>query len=353
MLLLFKFSKCRMVAAMTIENQDDSYHWTPEKSVESKHARQLEAEELIGSTLNRLWDGVEIEEPLFEEAINTGIDIALSEIWDNEVEGRALAYHNVIHTALVMRRTLTAALTIHRQDPEAMTSRQVALSVYAAAWHDVENDYEELTEDIGENSHPLLVSKIALRRGDNEDTSADRARDLLYELNQNEETFTTSEADEVRDAIVRTMPVFTSDKAVYQDLEEAGPVAVSLSIGDIDGAGLDIKTFLREGDRFYREQYPNMFERYKFKGEHAAALIRRHALAWDEGQVSFARGRQLYSQQQIEKSILPEAVKVSLLKLLNFYGLSIEVAKHRHEERLQMNTEELLKSFGYHDPANQ
>ena len=284
------------------------------------------------------------------KGILKALDIIRERFEQSSEKENNLEFHNTRHTKDVIRRTALILETIQQYAPDAVSDKDIALGKIAAAFHDVVQNWE---------ANPL-PNKIIRKRfiKDNELASAEEARAFLEQENQKAEgTFTSEDLGVIEEAIRGTIPDWEpKNNTVFQPnlTEQSSLITRALALADIGTAGMDgAEMFLREGDALFREENLDIvrtLQQSESITEEQKTRFRERLLQWTQIQPTFASGRKMLLQQELQ-GIPLEAIP-AVQKLFEKFDESILAAKNRVEERNTMSFDDLVVDMGFIKPSN-
>jgi hypothetical protein len=291
----------------------------------------------------------QVKDRLFNESCTRGITEALTGI-DRDfvltpnIENQ-LAFHNDTHTNGVILRTERILKAVQQVDRDAtrplVTDRDIVLGKFAAAWHDVVQNWEHPVVDGVED-----VTKRQKSKG-NERASADRAIAFMKAENKQagEEIYTIDDMETVEDAIMLTMPHFDADLGVVTQPDLADfkyhPVVQAVALADLGAAGMDgFEAFKWNADALFVEE--NMDIAAFLRGEGGVGQeeeFKARVLNWMSVESKFILGRQRQSWQEINS--LQEKAQGPVRKLFstyddNFNSLVTLTAKRREMSPVEL-----------------
>lgn len=290
-----------------------------------------------------------VKDRSFNESCSRGITEALTGINRDFVSTpdaeNQLAFHNTTHTNGVILRTERILKAVQQADRGAthpqVTDRDIVLGKFAAAWHDVVQNWEHPVVDGVED-----VTKRKKSQG-NERASADRAIAFMKAENKQagEEIYTIDDIETVEDAIMLTMPHFDADLGVVTQPDIADfkyhPVVQAVALADLGAAGMDgFEAFKWNADALFVEE--NMDIAALLRGEGGIGQeeeFKARILSWMSVESRFILGRQRQSWQEINS--MQEKAQGPVRKLFssyddNFNSLVTLTAKRREMTPMEL-----------------
>ncbi len=253
------------------------------------------------------------------------------------------AYHNWDHTEGVLRRADEIAKALE------LDSRTSLLVTIAASFHDTVQKWDPKAEN--------GTIERKRRRGANERESADEA--VAWMQAQSEPAFTEAECEQVRTAILATVPAWDSDRATmyYPALtKDTDIIARTLALADIGTSGMEPETFAAEGDQIFAEEQLDITEAIRKSARDGssideaqqASFLSRYQ-SWLDNQVLYARGRKEYFELEIEG--LPELQRCAVLKLLIHSDESIARVEEKAMSAKRWNFQDMVAQLQKSVPA--
>ncbi len=278
-------------------------------------------------------------------------------------------YHGPEHTGGVVGRSEIMLQALEAAGVH-LSPKHKALAKIAASFHDIFQFYG--VDDAG-------GKEVMQRRAPkNETYSAEAACRAMRALDEESggALFTEEDYTLVTDAIMATVPKWNPElKTTYQpNLKPDSPLIVRiLAIADLGTSGFNSKEFLKEGDALFREEQLDLADAFeslariqrsqaqgvRLSEEDEAALTdfaqkkesyRERMLAWSASQPTFAEGRKLLFNQEIDNATLGPEAKDVLKSLFSDeeFNRSIALSRAVASRRGQMQTcEDVARDMGY------
>ena len=244
-------------------------------------------------------------------------------------------YHNSAHTAGVIARARAIGVAM------GMSARELLLTVIAAAFHDIVQQWSPAREDDG--------SVIRQRHaGRNEVASAHEAVEAMAQLGP---AFTSDEQGIVASAIIGTIPAWDNELAtVVQPFLVAHPVVRALALADIGSAGMDPEMYRLDGPALFAEENLDVMAAL-VKARRADDIpdadqraYRERFGGWLKVQAVFARGRR-ESLESGELDGLEEPARGRVIQLFSRFDESIEHAERAAAEAETLDFVQLMRQL--------
>lgn len=247
-----------------------------------------------------------------------------------------LSYHNTSHTTNVCIRAKKIA------EAMSLNKHEIKLVIIAAAFHDIIQDWEELSLESG------CITKRARYTGHNETASAFEA---VKNMKSSSIPFSPIDFGLVTSAILATIPGWDQKHlTVIQPMmnQHSDPVVRAVALADLSSPGMDPNCFVKEGVQLFFEENLDITDALLYKEVkliHPDTFKRWHArlVTWLKSQKGFACGRRALLRHELRGLSLNQ--KKGVLDLFCHFDESIEKATDIVRQAESMNFIDFMKMF--------
>ncbi len=280
----------------------------------------------------------------FKESVTRGVSYALKEVrhrYDYPLNPRdCLPYHNHQHTVEVIDRTNEILLAA----PDLVTTRDLYLARFAAAFHDIDQTWEEV-EDVT-TKFPILKRKRKV--GEVERKSFEEAKKFMDEENLAGKIFDTPDYEIVEASIMATVPHFENGTVTQPYVTNTSPfIAQAIALADLGVAGMvGFPSFLRDTDSLFREDnldFVDITLDRRALSEAHKRFLRERVLDGVQRQIRFAEGRRDYHESELAN--LPLEARGVVRALFNKFPETIAEMTTTLARRRAMSYGELILSM--------
>jgi hypothetical protein len=280
---------------------------------------------------------------IVEAGIASALNLIRSRYEGNSDPDNDMAFHNVEHTAGVVRRTEALLRAM------GASERDCQLGRLAAGFHDTVQRWEPNAAPDGR-----VLRKRFTRQ--NEIDSAAEAVDLMRRTGSGQ--FSEQDCDLVTQAILATIPGWDVDnKTVSQPnlTPDSPPIVRAVALADLGIPGMEGIVYIETGDNLFREENLDVaraLRSCKTRGELSSEVLegyKTRILNWCRAQAIYARGRR--TRLPIEVGNLSGAARSAVEALFNRFDEAIAAADEVVRVREGLPAWEVVRLTGYVVPA--
>ncbi len=291
-------------------------------------------------------------EERFQRLVELGITHALAQIrhkFENPQDvKKRLPHHDVSHTKNVIHGTELLLRTIRQADPTLVSEREELLGKFAAAYHDIVQDWE--TDTYEEDG--FMIIKREMLTGRNESESIQKATSYMDTVNRNEKIFTDPDKRIVSEAIETTEPQYDNQYKTFvqPNLKSSSSlVSRAVALADLGTAGLyEPPAILSAADSLFREINLDILDTISDWGKKSYRekdFFKSRALSWMSLEVDFIKGRDNLLEHELEG--IPQQARDSVRSLFCYFDASQACVSKISKDRAKMSPKEVLVSMGY------